>query len=48
MVSWRFVYPPSTDSLTDVGTLPTWEKVLTSIIKPPDWQFKGQLQTTTA
>ena len=42
------IYLPPMDSFTDVGTLPTWEKVLTSLLKPPDWQFKGQSQTTTA
>ena len=36
------------DSFTDVGTLPTRGKVLTSLITPPDWQFKGQSQTATA
>ena len=47
-VSWRSIHLPPTDSLTDVRTLPTWEKVLTSLIEPPDWQFKGQSWTATA
>ena len=42
MVSWRSVYLLPMDSFTDVGPLPTWEKVLTNLIKPPDWQFKAQ------
>ena len=36
------------DSFTDMGTLPTWEKVLTSLLEPPEWQFKGWSQTATA
>ena len=28
------------DSFADVGALPTWEQVLTSLIKPPDWQLR--------
>ena len=48
MVSWGSVYPPPMDSFADVGTLPNREKVLTSLLKPPDWQFKGWLQTVTA
>ena len=48
MVSWRSIYLPPTDSFTDVQTLPTWGKVLTSLLKPPDWQFKGWLTTATA
>ena len=30
------------------GTLPTREKVLTSHLEPPEWQFKGWSWTTTA
>ena len=30
-----------------MGTLPTREKVLTSLLKPPEWQFKGWSQTAT-
>ena len=26
-----------------MGTLPTWEQALASLIEPLDWQFKGQL-----
>ena len=47
MVSWRSIYLPPMDSLANVGTLPTSEKVLTSLLKPPDWQFKGWSWTTT-
>ena len=48
MVSQRSVYLPPMDFFADVGTLPTWEKVLTSLLDPLDWQFKGWSQTATA
>ena len=41
MMSWRSIHPSPMDSFADMGTLPTWEKVLTSLIKQQDWQFKG-------
>ena len=47
MVSWRSIYPPLMDSFIHVGTIPTWENVLTSLIKPLNCQFKGWLWTTT-
>ena len=40
MMSWKPIHPPPMDSFANMGTLPTWEKVLTNLIKPPDWQFK--------
>ena len=48
IMSWRPVLLPPTDSFANVETLPTWEKVLTILIKPPDWQFKGWSLTATA
>ena len=46
-ISWRSMHLPPMDSFANVGTLPTWEKVLNNLIEPPDWQFKGQLWTAT-
>ena len=47
-MSWKPIHLPPTDFFGNLGTLPTWEKVLTSLIEPPDWLFKGWLQTATA
>ena len=47
MVSQRSIYLPPMDSFADAGTLPTREKVLTIVLEPPDWQFKGWSQTAT-
>ena len=34
---WESIYPPAMDSFTDVGTLLTWEKVVTYHHEPPDF-----------
>ena len=52
-MSQKSICPPPMDSCTDVGTLPTRERVLTSFLKPPEWQFKDshklpQLHTVKA
>ena len=40
MLSWRSIKLPPTDSFAGVKVLQTWEQILASLIKPPDWQFK--------
>ena len=47
-MSCKPIHLPSKDSFTNVGTLPTWKMVLTSLIRPPDWQLKGWSWTATA
>ena len=48
MMSSRPIHLPPKYSFANMGTLSTWAKVLTSLIEPPDWHFRGWLQTATA
>ena len=37
MSDWDSIYLPPMESLTGVGILPTWEKVVTYLPEPPDF-----------
>ena len=37
-VDWDSIYMPHWGSLADVGMPPTWEKVVTYLLKPPDFE----------